>query len=118
MTKIRLRRDTSANWASSNPILALGEPGIETNTRKIKVGDGSTSWNSLSYLSGGDGITFVGDDSTGVYLNPGETLKIAGGTGITTAVSGDTLTITGVPQATMTFVGDDSTGTTTEQRET
>ena len=42
--------------------------------------------------------TFVGDDSTGTAVNPGETFKIAGATGITTAVSGDTLTITGTAQ--------------------
>ena len=40
-------------------------------------------------------ITVVGDDSTGVTLNAGETIKIAGAGGVTTAVSGDTLTITG-----------------------
>ena len=40
-------------------------------------------------------ITFVGDDSSGTAVNINETFKIAGGTNITTAVSGDTLTITG-----------------------
>ena len=39
--------------------------------------------------------TFVGDDSSGTAVNAGETFKIAGGTNITTAVSGDTVTITG-----------------------
>ena len=38
-------------------------------------------------------LTFVGDDSTGTAVNSGETFKIAGGTGLDTAVSGDTLTI-------------------------
>ena len=42
--------------------------------------------------------TFVGDDSSGTAVNAGETFKIAGGTNITTAVSGDTLTITGTAQ--------------------
>jgi endonuclease YncB( thermonuclease family) len=37
----------------------------------------------------------VGDDSTGTDLRVGETIKIAGTSNITTAVSGDTLTITG-----------------------
>jgi hypothetical protein len=37
----------------------------------------------------------VGDDSTGVTLNAGETIKIAGAGSITTSVSGDTITITG-----------------------
>ncbi len=40
-------------------------------------------------------ITVVGDDSTGTTFNAGETVKIAGAGGVTTAVSGDTLTITG-----------------------
>ena len=57
-------------------------------------------------------ITVVGDDSTGVTLNAGETIKIAGSGSITTSVSGDTLTIAGSASAQgITFVGDDSTGT-------
>lgn len=47
--QIQLRRDTSSNWTSSNPTLAQGEIGIETNTGKFKIGTGSTAWNSLSY---------------------------------------------------------------------
>jgi hypothetical protein len=47
-------------------------------------------------------ITVVGDDSTGTVFNTGETIKIAGGTGITTAVSGDTLTITNSGTGTIT----------------
>jgi len=50
-TKIQLRRDTSSSWTSANPILSQGEPGIETNTGKMKVGDGTTAWTSLSYLA-------------------------------------------------------------------
>jgi len=71
-------------------------------------------------------LTLVGDDSTGTVFNTGETIKIAGGTNITTAVSGDTLTITG-PTLTsyvqnndtaITLVGDDSTGTSVTVGET
>jgi hypothetical protein len=51
ITQIQLRKGTAAAWSSANPVLALGEPGIETDTRKMKFGDGSTAWNSLSYLS-------------------------------------------------------------------
>lgn len=47
--RFQLRRDTAANWATANPVLALGEPGVETDTLKVKVGDGSTAWNSLGY---------------------------------------------------------------------
>ena len=47
--RFQLRRDTTANWANTNPILALGEPGVETDTLRVKIGDGNTAWNSLGY---------------------------------------------------------------------
>ena len=50
--KIQLRRDTAANWTTNNPTLSQGEPGLETDTFKIKYGDGTTPWNTLSYPSG------------------------------------------------------------------
>ncbi len=46
---IQLRRDTAANWTSNNPTLANGEFGYETDTDKMKIGDGSTAWTSLGY---------------------------------------------------------------------
>ena len=49
---LRLRRDTAAAWTATNPILGNGEPGLETDTRKIKFGDGATAWTGLTYLSG------------------------------------------------------------------
>lgn len=48
--KIQLRHDTSANWSSANPTLLEGEFAYETDTKKIKVGDGTTAYNSLAYL--------------------------------------------------------------------
>lgn len=47
--KIQFRRDTAANWTSANPVLSEGEFGYETNTKKYKIGDGTTAWNSLAY---------------------------------------------------------------------
>jgi hypothetical protein len=52
-TKIQLRRDLAANWTSTNPTLSEGELGYETDTDKVKVGDGTTAWTSLSYLIDG-----------------------------------------------------------------
>lgn len=46
---IEIRRDTAANWTSVNPVLASGEMGYETDTRNLKIGDGSTTWASLAY---------------------------------------------------------------------
>lgn len=51
VTQIQLRRGTAASWTSTNPVLAAGEPGIETDTGQMKVGNGSTAWNSLSYVN-------------------------------------------------------------------
>jgi hypothetical protein len=53
--RIQLRRDTSLNWTSADPILAQGELGIETNTLKIKIGDGLTHWALLPYYETGIG---------------------------------------------------------------
>ena len=52
MTKILPRRGTATQWAAANPILAMGELGYETDTKKSKRGDGVTAWNALAY--GGD----------------------------------------------------------------
>lgn len=47
--QIQLRNDTAANWTTANPILAQGELGVESDTGKVKLGDGSTAWSSLGY---------------------------------------------------------------------
>lgn len=47
---IKLRRDSAANWSSVNPTLAEGEVGVNLTTGQIKIGDGSTAWNSLNYV--------------------------------------------------------------------
>lgn len=52
MPKIQLRHDTSTNWTTYNPILLEGEIGIETDTNKMKIGDGVTAYNSLEYFGG------------------------------------------------------------------
>ncbi len=52
-TEIQLRRGSAADWTSEDPILAEGEPGYETDTGKIKYGDGVTAWSGLPYAGGG-----------------------------------------------------------------
>jgi hypothetical protein len=47
--QIKLRRDTAANWVSVNPTLASGEPGLETDTLKVKYGNGIDPWVTLPY---------------------------------------------------------------------
>jgi len=59
VTQIQIRRGTAAQWTSANPTLAAGEWGYETDTGKVKIGNGSTAWNSLGYTGAGDieGVT-------------------------------------------------------------
>jgi len=50
-SKIQLRNDTAANWKAANPVLLKGEVGIEIDTRKMKVGDGISTYTALKYIS-------------------------------------------------------------------
>ena len=47
--QIQFRNDTASAWTSANPTMSAGEMGIETDTDKFKLGDGSTAWTSLAY---------------------------------------------------------------------
>lgn len=49
--RIQSRRGTAAQWTSANPVLFDGEPGYEKDTGKMKIGDGTTAWNSLPYFA-------------------------------------------------------------------
>ena len=48
-TIIQIRRGLAATWTGLNPTLAAGELGMETDSKKIKIGDGSTAWTGLEY---------------------------------------------------------------------
>ncbi len=80
VTQIQVRRGTASQWTSTNPTLAAGEFGFETDTNKIKCGTGATAWTSLPYLNN-DG------DITGVTASTGLS---GGGTSGTVTVSIDT----------------------------
>lgn len=47
--QLQFRRDTSTNWANSNPILANGEMAIETDSHQFKIGNGCSPWLNLPY---------------------------------------------------------------------
>lgn len=59
MATIKFKRGTSNRWIELNPILESGEPGFETDTGKLKIGNGTTPWNQLSYIEGATGIEAV-----------------------------------------------------------
>jgi hypothetical protein len=58
--RIQKRRDTAANWTSVNPVLAQGEEGIELDTGKAKLGNGTTPWNTLPYQTLGITPSLIG----------------------------------------------------------
>jgi hypothetical protein len=47
--RIQIRNGSAAEWIAVNPVLAAGEPGLESDTKRIKYGDGTTAWSSLHY---------------------------------------------------------------------
>jgi hypothetical protein len=47
--QLQLRRGLASEWTTANPILASGEIGVELDTTKIKIGNGTSSWNNLPY---------------------------------------------------------------------
>lgn len=87
VTQIQIRRGTASQWTSANPTLAAGEWGFETDTKKGKIGDGATAWNSLAYVLG------VGDID-GVTAGTGLTGGGTSGT-VTLAIDSSVVTLTG-----------------------
>lgn len=62
--EVELIQNTAAGFAEVNPILEDWQMGKESDTNKMKIGDGQSGWNDLKYLGGGggykmcDGMTF------------------------------------------------------------
>jgi hypothetical protein len=48
---LQFRRDTAAGWTTKNPKLYQGEPALESDTNKLKIGDGINRWVNLPYLA-------------------------------------------------------------------
>lgn len=56
-TIFKFKRAEAAVWTSKNPVLERGEPGFEIDTGKLKIGNGTSDWNSLNYIGGSDDVT-------------------------------------------------------------
>jgi len=82
---IQVRRGTAASWVSANPTLSAGEIGYETDTKRMKVGDGTTAWTTLKYAT----ITPSGSDIAGAS-GIGVTFAATTGVPVTISVTGIT----------------------------
>lgn len=58
------KRGTSDNWADINPILLAGEIGFETDTNRIKIGNGVSAWVDLEYVTTIDELGTFGNNSS------------------------------------------------------
>lgn len=125
-TRLQIRRDTASNWTSVNPTLSSGEIGYETDTGKLKIGDGSSVWTGLRYLpptahasthagTGSDPITSLGAVTATGTLAMGTNNITGTGTVSATTFSGTTFsgelsgTISSSTTATTQLSSDNST---------
>jgi hypothetical protein len=68
--KIQLRRGTTSQW-TNNIVLSAGEVGVNTETKQIKVGDGSTTWGALPYFASGTITSVTAGNGITVYTTAG-----------------------------------------------
>ena len=116
--QILLRRGLAADWTSANPTLGAGELGFETDTKKFKIGDGTTAWNSITaYVAGPESLRLQDLlDVAGTAPSTGQVLKWNGtawapAADATGSISGATYTIsaeTTTGGANLTLTGSDS----------
>lgn len=98
VTQIQIRRGTASQWTSTNPTLAAGEQGFETDTGKFKIGNGSTAWTSLAYAAGTGTVTSI---TAGTGLSGG-TITTSGTIAIDTATTADLTTAQTLTNKTLT----------------
>lgn len=71
-SRIILRNDTANNWTTNNPVLLKGEIGLETDTGKYKIGDGTSNWQALQYYVNLDQDSKSSLDTLVEMLNDGD----------------------------------------------
>jgi len=117
LATIQFRRGTAAQWATSNPILSVGEPGYEVDTGKFKIGNGGTAWTALPYEGGGavssdlSAIAIANPTAADVPMNGHKITGLAPGTASTDAatfgqITGGSTTLAGLTDVSETSPSD------------
>jgi hypothetical protein len=112
-TRIKLRRDTATRWQNINPVLSLGEPGVETDTGKMKIGDGIKTWNTLDYFAGNDTDANTTYGISAETATGGVNLRLTGSDASTDNVklaAGANVTLTRTDASTITIASTGGTG--------
>ncbi len=85
-TVIKLRRDTAANWLSTNPVLEAGEKGLESDTGLEKVGNGTLAWDALQYTATSRVVETVKNENL-TTVTKGSVVYISGANGDNALIS-------------------------------
>lgn len=116
--RIQMRRGTTQQWTdaagTANAVLAAGEIGVDTTSKQLKVGDGTTTWASLPFFNSGTiteviaGTGLTGGGTSGVVTL---TVSTSGSTGLITrgtlTTKGDILVASAANTPTKLAVGTD-----------
>jgi hypothetical protein len=124
--QIQLRNDTAANWTTADPVLAVGEFGLENDTQQFKIGNGEDVWSDLPYggivgatgpagADGTDGVNGVdgvdgADGATGPQGPAGSLTNLNATSPIIYDAETSTLTFDGTDYATTEYVDNVATG--------
>ena len=110
--QLQLRRGTASQWTTANTLLAQGELGLETDTGKLKIGDGSTVWTSLAYYTAGAAAVTSVNGFTGTVVLTASDIS---GLGTIATQAANNVTITGgsITGITDLAVADGGTGAST-----
>jgi hypothetical protein len=102
MPNIQIKKGLAAALSATNPVVASGEPIFETDTLKLKIGDGVTAYNSLGIVGTGSFLLLSGGTLTGPIAatsgNFTQSLQV-NGTGV--SLSGHTHTASQISDSTI-----------------
>jgi len=94
ITNIQIRKGTSTEWSSANPVLASGEPGYDITNKSLKIGDGSTTWSSLSSINLLTSNITNFASGVNALIDNAVSASIVGGSGVDIVYSSGTNTLT------------------------